>query len=171
MFKQLDFGWLSIVAGLAICAFAVLLPAQEGLEKAQRQLVILEKQAAWLTSRLIAYDAFLQDLERSEPDFLQRLAASQLNLIPAGHTPILQDVSAGQASIEAWIESTVEEPVLPGHVQAESVLGSLSRGAFRTVFVAAGILCVFFGLLTSMPNRARGLGVVRMGTEAKYRPQ
>ena len=171
MFKHVDFGWLSIVAGVVICAFAVLLPAQEGLEKAQRQLVILEKQAAWLTSRLIAYDSFLQDLERSDPDFLQRLAASQLNLIPAGHTPILQDVSAGQASIEAWIESTVDEPLLPDHVQAESVLGSLSRGAFRTLFVAAGILCVFFGLMTSMPNRARGFGGVGMRAQAKYRPQ
>ena len=163
MIKSMDFGWLSILAGLVICAFAVLLPAQEGLEKAQRQLVILEQQATWLTSRLIAYDAFLQDLERAEPDFLKRLAASQLNLIPAGHTPILQDVSAGQASIEAWIESTVDGPLLPDHVQVESVLGRISRGSFRTVFVAIGMLCVFFGLMTSMPNRTREQGVVPAG--------
>jgi hypothetical protein len=153
--RRLDFGWLSVLAGLAVCSLALLLPAQEGLAKARVQLDVLHAQEAWLTSRLIAYDRFLQDMERQDPDFIQRLAASQLNLIPSGQTPVLQDVTAGEASIEAWIESTVAPPMQHAHQPAASALGSLTRGSFRTLFLAFGIMCIFFGLLTSLPHRAR----------------
>ena len=153
--RTLDFGWLSVLAGLTVCSLALLLPAQEGLAKARVQLDVLRAQEAWLTSRLIAYDRFLQDMEHQDPEFVQRLAASQLNLIPSGQTPVLQDVAAGEASIEAWIESTVEPPEQQQYRSASSVLGSLTQGSFRTVFLAFGIMCIFFGLLTSLPHRSR----------------
>ena len=154
-FRSIDFGWLYVLAGLAICTSALLLPAQEGLAKAHSQLRLLQEQEAWLTSRLVAYDRFLQDMELGEPEFVQRLAASQLNLIPVGLTPVLQDVGAGEASIDAWIESTVQVPVERSQESSASVLGTLSRGSFRTVFVAFGIMSIFFGLLTSLPSRVR----------------
>jgi hypothetical protein len=150
-----DSGWLFIVAGVAICVSSLLLPATVDLRMAEVQLELLRGQESRTLARLAAYDQFITDLQSSDPAFVERLAASELNLLPKGATPVLHDVAAASSSVLDWIESSVPEANTSNAQLPVSMLGSISQGAHRNLFLGSGVACIFFGLLTSVPGERR----------------
>ena len=156
--SSLDSGWLFLVAGAAICASTLLLPARDDLALAERQLSVLREQHQLTTARMAAYDQFLMELEAGDSAFVQRLAASELNLLPKGDSPVLHDMGAAGASTFEWIESSVPQSHSnrsDGTDLPQTMLGDISHGAYRNLFLGGGIACIFFGLLTSLPSDRR----------------
>jgi hypothetical protein len=143
---HVDSGWLFVVAGLAMCAATILIPAQSGLYQLRRQLAELRDEEALLAARLRAHAAFLDDLQEAEPALVRRLAAAQLNLVPEGERPVLM-VRSTSASVDDWIESTVRERPVDRSVRPASALSRLTEGQYRLWVLGGSIFCVFIGLL------------------------
>ena len=156
--SSLDPGWLFLLAGAAICASTLLLPARDDLAMAERQLSMLREQHQLTTARMAAYDQFLMELQDGDASFVERIAASELNLLPKGDSPVLHDMAASSSSTLEWIESTVPRSTTDAGVNddmPQTMLGEISHGAYRNLFLGAGIACIFFGLLTSLPSEGR----------------
>jgi hypothetical protein len=58
----------------------------------------------------------------------------------------------------------VPEPRTPNVQLPISMLGSISQGAHRNLFLGAGVVCIFIGLLTSVPGERR----TRLGTSPTH---
>ncbi|MHC4385219.1 MAG: hypothetical protein ACYS0J_20655 [Planctomycetota bacterium] len=97
---RLDAGWLYILAGLALCAAGILVPARRDLEDLRRQLDRLADERAISDARLHAYGSFLHLLNEDDPALIRRLAAAQLNLVPADEKPVL--MAASRTATAAW---------------------------------------------------------------------
>ena len=153
---RFDAGWLFVAAGLAACAAGVVLPAQGDLRSLQQQLQTLRAEEARAYARLKAYNDFLDQLDEEDPALVRRLAASQLNIVPANDRPVLLS-TAQIAPVTNWIEATV--PFEPSNVRlpAESTLSRLASGPSRLWLFAGGIMCVFIGLLMG-PGTVRKAG-------------
>lgn len=153
----LDPGWLFIIAGLAVCASALLIPAQRDLEDVREKLVVLKAYEGVSRQRMVTYDHFLVQVEREDPALLKRLAASQFNLLPEGETPILHDLQASGVSFDQWIESSLESGGLEQNPTPDTTLAQVANGPYRVLFMAGGILCLFIGLVPGRQNnRAAG---------------
>ncbi len=143
-----DPGWLFLVAGLVLIASAVLVPASYDLWVMRTQLRHLDAQERENFARLEAYSRFVHDLETSEPQLVRRLAASQLNLVPRGETPVIMASSANQTPIQ-WVDATVQ----PVHANIspfpDSLLSRLTLGRKALWVVGAGAMCIFLGLLSA----------------------
>ena len=152
---RIDPGWLFILAGVAICAAGVLIPAQTDLLELHRQRQELRKAERFAWARLQAYQEFRDELKREDPALIRRLAAAQLNVVPAGATAVLRSPSS--ASVTDWIDATVPVDRRPPQVMRESTLAGLANGPRRLWFLAAGVLAVFIGLVVdpSMSSRPR----------------
>lgn len=141
-----DAGWLFVAAGLAVCAAGVILPAQSDLKTLQQQLDTLRTEESRAYARLKAYNDFLDELDEEDPALVRRLAASQLNIVPASDRPVLLS-TAQIAPVTDWIEATVAyDPPAPRPLP-DSTLSRLSNGPLRLWLFAGGIMCVFVGLL------------------------
>ena len=149
---QFDSGWLFILAGLAVCAAGVLLPAQSDLEALQRQLQQLRSEENMAYARLKAHADFMDQVDRADPALVRRLAAAQLNMVPEGDTPVLL---AGSTSspVTSWIENTIDLDIRPPKPAPISTLGRWANGPNRLWFFGGGIMAVFFGLILSSPAR------------------
>ncbi|MDY7110226.1 MAG: hypothetical protein SYC29_16475 [Planctomycetota bacterium] len=142
----LDPGWLFVIAGLAMCAAAILVPAQSDLARLRRQLAELRDEETMLAERLRAHAAFLDDLHEADPALVKRLAAAQLNLVPHGERPVLM-VRSTSASVGDWIESTVRAGRIERPERPASVLSRLTDARRRLWVLGGSIFCVFVGLL------------------------
>lgn len=150
---RFDSGWLFIIAGLAVCAAGVLLPAQADLRALEDQLRLLQDEEARAYQRLAAHAEFIDQIDRHEPAIIKRLAATQLNLVPEGDKPVL--LAAGEtAPVTEWIDNTVVTDIRPGHVEPASTLSAWAIGPKRLWLFGGGIMAVFIGLLIS-PEPAR----------------
>lgn len=143
----IDGGWLFILAGLAVCAATLLIPAQQDLHSVTLQRAQLQAHSLASTRRMAAYDTVLDGLQQQDPVVMKRLASNQLNLLPEGETPILMDASATDGSLDAWVQKTTWQDPAPEPLARDTVLARLSSGPYRTVMIAAGIFCIFLGLL------------------------
>ncbi|UCD75043.1 MAG: hypothetical protein JSV91_14810 [Phycisphaerales bacterium] len=148
-----DPGWLFVIAGLAICTVAVLTPAQQNLHELREKLAGLRAEEAHAAARLQAYSDFLDDLDRDDPQLIRRLAASQLNLMPAGDEPVLLTASGSSAVVD-WIDRTVPVKEVNSRRWPQTLLTRLTAGPHRRWLFAGGGLCVFIGLLIA-PTRPR----------------
>jgi hypothetical protein len=155
---RLDAGWLFVAAGLAVCAAGVLLPAQGDLRALHQQLEKLRTEESRAYSRLKAYNDFLDQLDEEDPALVRRLAASQLNIVPARDRPVLLS-TAQIAPVTNWIEATVTYEPPPMRQLPDSTLGRLANGPFRLWLFAGGIMCVFIGLLMG-PGAVRKAGMI-----------
>lgn len=152
---RFDPGWLFITAGLVLCVAGVLLPAQRDLFELNQQLEDLRRQEQHLNERLHAHAKFLSAFESEQPVLTKRLAAVQLNLAPAGDTPVLLASSRTGAVVD-WIEAKAPPPPLTSRAWPDSMLSRLAAGPYRLWLIGGSVLCVFMGLLTtSMPGRTR----------------
>jgi hypothetical protein len=143
---RLDAGWLYVLAGLALCAAGVLVPARRDLEDLRCQRDALADERSIGDERVHAYETFLRLLEEDDPALIRRLAAAQLNLVPADETPVLMAASR-TATVTKWIDENVQTrraEVAPAPV---TLLGRLVGGRGRLWVLGAGIVVVFVGLL------------------------
>jgi hypothetical protein len=143
---RLDSGWLFILAGLAMCIGCALTSADHELTTLRVQKSLLEAEEEYAYGRLRAYEDFLDQLEQPDEALTRRLAAAELNLMPADEEPVLRLITLELPTVE-WIDRTVERPA-PRPVQAsDSMLAQLATGQYRLWVFSGGVMCVFMGLL------------------------
>lgn len=136
------------MAGLAICAAGVIVPAQNDLEALQAQLHQLQAEEGQAYARLKAHADFMDQVDRADPALTRRLAAAQLNLVPEEDTPILL-ASSKCAPVTQWIESTIDSDIRPAKPQPISTLSRWADGPHRLFFFGAGVMAVFVGVVLS----------------------
>ncbi len=143
----LDAGWLFVLAGLAVCGAALLVPAQQDLASVMSKRDQLEVHSMASMRQLMAYDAVLQGLQDQDPQLMRRLTANQLNLLPEGDTPILLDPERADGSFDRWVRESSKVEVPPAVEARETLLVRISTGPYRLLVIAGGILCLFIGTL------------------------
>ncbi|MHC4103217.1 MAG: hypothetical protein ACYSW1_20320, partial [Planctomycetota bacterium] len=158
---RLDAGWLYILAGLALCAAGIPVPARRDLEDLRRQLDRLADERAISDARLHAYGSFLHLLNEDDPALIRRLAAAQLNLVPADEKPVLMAASR-TATVTNWIDENIQPRAVVAEPAPVTLLGRLVGGRGRLWVLAAGIVVVFVGLL---------LDDIRAPTAQRRRPK
>jgi len=145
---RFDPGWLFLVAGLVLLGLTVVIPAQADLAEAQWQrdrAIAIEHQRQ---ERLFKHERYLAALESREPTVVRALAASQLNLVPASLSRIVE------VDNQAWSDASVfpslePEPItLPKLRLVDSRLGRWARDDdSRLWLIAAGSMLVLIGVL------------------------
>ncbi len=154
----LDPGWLYLLAGMALLAATILIPAMDDLEDVQIErdrLMAVERHRG---ERIGKYRDYLDALDREEPSLVMALAASQLNLIPQGRTIALQTPDLLTAPQRASIFPTLEPAplVLPERRATGSLLERLTGSDLtRPWLIAGGALCLMMGLLPRGDLRGR----------------
>ncbi len=143
---RLDPGWLFVLAGLALCAAGLLVPAQQDLRSMRGQLDQLAHERHLRAARLEAHASFLAKIEQGEPAVVRRLAAAQLNLIPAGDRPVLL-ASSRNDSVTEWVNRTVAAATPPASTPPDTWLARMTGGGRRLWILAGGIFVIFVGLL------------------------
>jgi hypothetical protein len=153
---RLDPGWLFIAAGLSVCAAVMILPVQSDLHGLRMQLEQLRNEETRAYARLKAHSDFMDQVDRADPALIRRLAATQLNMVPEGDTPVLLAASAS-VPVTHWIESAVKVDMRPPKAAPDTMLSKLVNGPYRLWIFGAGIMSVFFGVLlgTSTVNAPR----------------
>jgi hypothetical protein len=147
---RVDPGWLFLAAGLALLAATVLIPANDDLQKAELVLAKAKAERANAAERLANYSEFLDALNRGDEDLVLQLAATHLNLTPAGRQPVL-GVGA-QSEPDGPIDTFAAlEPAPPGEfvrIPPDSMLHRWSTGErSRLWLLAGGSLLTLVGLL------------------------
>jgi hypothetical protein len=141
-----DAGWLFTLAGLAILVAASLLPAERDLHDLGQQLARIEWREAANLQRMQAYERFRRDLSGGDPSLLRRLAASQLNLMPEGQSPLLMATSI-EHTVADWVEASVAVDPFEPQPMPDTLLGRLAAGQGRLWLMAGGAMSVFVGLV------------------------
>jgi hypothetical protein len=157
---RIDPGWPFVIAGLLLLVAGVLIPAQRDLHELRNSLAIHKAVEDRTVRQLAAYDRFLTDLDAAEPQLVNRLAASQLNLMPKDERSMLL-VPTLNSTVTDWIEDS--EPMVMPTTSAypDTLLSRLATGPRRLWVLAAGAFLVFVGLMLSPSapsagRRARG---------------
>jgi hypothetical protein len=147
-----DPGWLFLIAGVALLAATVLIPAADDLAatKFQRERALAIE--AHRIQRLDRYEEYLAALDNKDPSLVLSLAASQLNEIPEDRAPIPGQRGALGAMADASVFPSLEPPPLrlPELVKSESILDRWTNNdRTRLWLIVAGAACVLVGLLPS----------------------
>jgi hypothetical protein len=145
---RLDPGWLFLLAGLAVLAATVLIPAYDDLAQArwQRDRALAIEQHR--VQRLERYGAYLDALDRRDESVVLSLAAEQLNKVPVGRQPLLPPADPGTRSASVFPMLEPEPLRLPTVQAQDSTLARLATGdRTRLWLIAGGALCVLLGVL------------------------
>lgn len=143
---RLDPGWLFVAAGLTLCVAGVLIPAQRSLHDLAGQLTRIEHLHAVGRDGIEAHEKFLDRLRHRDPSVFRRLAAAQLNLMPAGDTALLV-ASSHRATVTDWIGRSVVPGTITTAPPPRTWLTRLTEGTRRLWVLGFGVLIVFVGLL------------------------
>lgn len=174
LIKLLRFGpgWLFVLAGLALCAAGILIPAQSDLHQLQDQRDQLLHEEIILSQRIEGRAQFLDQVERQDPALIKRLAASQLNLIPAQGTAVLVAPSVS-APMDEWVDATINAEPIPNRATIQSTLSQLAQGRYRLWLLASGVICAFAGLMLDPSfSSSRGkLALTKKGKWGLYKKQ
>jgi len=146
-----DPGWLFLIAGSALLAATVIIPAQEDLAHARwlgkRAAAVLDHRE----QRLERYREYLAAVDDQEPSVVLSLAASQLNKVPLDRSPLPGTQAWDPKGGSAMVYPALEPPpaVLPAEpAKVDSILARWARGGeSRLWLIAAGGLCLLLGLL------------------------
>lgn len=156
----IDTGLLFVVPGAAIIAAAVLIPPADDLALIEQQRSELRGQLEHESLRSAAYASFIEAVDQGDPALVRRLAAAQLNLIPATADPVAMIIESSMgldASVDQWIEETLPSVGVAergvGEAAADTRLRRLATGPNRVYTMLAGMLVIFIGLL---PKTRRG---------------
>lgn len=148
----LDPAWAFLLAGLGILGAAALIPAEAQLAEARhrRDRAIAYEQLH--VERLDRHRAYLQALDRADPVVLRSLAASQLNLVPAGLSA-LHGVPVDD-SANVFVQLEPEAVASPELRQNDSRLAQLAMNSrTRAVLLIIGAVAVFAALLPAANRR------------------
>lgn len=143
--RALDPGWLYLIAGLALIGATVLVGAADNLQDVQWQRNRALALEAHRLERLRRYDAYLDALDRHDPDLVLALTASELNELPVDRAPLQLPTS-----VHPTVFSTLEPPPiqLPVRVVNRSMLHRLATSQrWRPWMLAAGAVCLLIALL------------------------
>ena len=162
---RLDPGWLFLIAGAAVVACTVLIPAQRSLDNARWErdrAMAIERHRV---ERLERYAAYLDALGRGDESVLLSLAATQLNMSPEDRVPLTlpDDPALTSASVFPALEPPpLDLPVRPEKARSPSLLERLTIGdTSRLWLMALGLISLVWGLL---PASMRASGGASGGT-------
>ncbi len=150
-----DPGWLFLIAGLAILAATVLIPAKDDLEEARwlrdRALAVEQHRV----DRLDRYTDYLKSLDDADQSLIQSLAASQLNQIPSDRMPLPGATETGRSSASVFPALEPEPLLLNDRAKVGSMLERWTTDdKTRIWLIAGGALCVLIGLLPQAVRRS-----------------
>lgn len=154
-----DPAWLFLIAGLAILAAAVLMPAIDDTHDVEWQRDRAVAIEGHRKDRLDRYGKYLAALDRAEPDLVEQLAAGQLNLIREDRA-LLESVQTsrgggggggGGSDNQATMVFAALEPA-PLVIEDRQRVGSMleewtSNPAVRPWLIAFGGVCTLVGLM------------------------
>lgn len=164
---RFDAGWLYVVAGLAICAGAILVPVRQDLRELQGQLEDIRTKEYLLTQQLQTSSFLLDQIDARDEALIRRLAASQLNLVPAERRPLLRSINHSQSVID-WMNATIRYETISRAEPPASLLDRLTTGGGRLWMFGLGVLCVFMGLLLDPTlGRLQALRLSRWGSRTR----
>ncbi|MDG2055542.1 MAG: hypothetical protein P8J86_12665 [Phycisphaerales bacterium] len=160
-------------------AACILLPPADDLERLTSQRDALGDREKAVALQLAAYTSFLSEVEQPDSQLIQRLVECELNQVPAGQQAVLMS-SGGPISTLGWLQEAgashqAETPqaniyegpkgVLTayegmgalsdpdqGHGKQRSFLQHIASSQHRLWVLGASGLCIFLGLMTSMPT-------------------
>lgn len=151
----LDPSWLFLLAGLALVASAVLIPAFDDLTQARHHRDRAVAMEAYRNERLANYTGYLGALDARDETLMRSLAASQLNLTPRGTELLVLPARSGGAGSDVFAQL---DPVYTPPEPPTKVGSTLERWAMqprtRLWVIAFGALCVLVGILPKLRQSA-----------------
>ncbi len=167
---RLDPGWLFMVAGAAVVASTVLIPAQRSLDNAQWERDRAKAIENHRVERLERYAAYLDSLGRGDESVLLSLAATQLNMSPQDRIPLTIPNEAGltSASVFPALEPTpLTLPPRPEKARSPSLLERLTIGdTSRLWLMALGLISMVWGLLPAASPAVRAIAMPQPATDS-----
>ena len=146
--RRFDYGWLYLICGLVLTVSAIILPADMDLQSLSTKKSKITSDLAELDYRVSVYEDFLRDVQRADPQLMQRLIEMQFNRTPEG-TPVVIDTSAPETPL-AWVAQRAKKvkalPMESGHA---SILSTFVDGQGRLWLLACGVFTIFIGLVAS----------------------
>jgi len=158
MAARVDTGLPLMLAGLALVAATVLLPAHERLEAARFERDKLRAIDAQGRERVRRLARYLAELERGRPELLRSLAYDQMGLAPPGRSPMPQVRRAGHTPGVIGVFDALEpKPIrLTAPRPTPSLLASWTRDArLRPWLLGLGALMALVGVLPQATGRGR----------------
>jgi hypothetical protein len=151
---RFDPGWLFLIAGMAMLAATVLIPARRDVVKAewQRDRAIAVEQ--FRAKRLSNYSAYLDAVNRHDPTVVISLAATQLNMLPSDKRVMLSpgDMSLPPADVFGALEPSFTD-VSPPRAPRSLLQKWTTDDKKRLWLLALGGLAVLIGLLPAARGR------------------
>jgi len=148
--------WLFLIAGGAMLAACLLLPAQDRCEQVRWQRDRARMMLAYEQERLDRARALEEAIDRRDPVVLRALAAAELNLVPVESPDTTQPVVLASSRPRADVLASLDPPLprLPERRMTRSTLLRLVSDPETRIWVLAGsALCVLIGLLPPANNR------------------
>lgn len=150
-------GWLCLGLGASIVAVTVLAPAWKENQRLRYEQSILHRQTVLMELKSENYGNFIQAVENNDPLLLQRLAWSQLQLMPAGSEPIewiARNPLIRDVRVDPWLEPSVAQlpPVEQAFQLPDTRLVRWVTGPSRPWVMAFGGWLILLGLLVN-PRR------------------
>jgi hypothetical protein len=131
----------------------VLIPAQRDLHELRGSLEVHRALIEHSERRLDAYDRFVASVDKAEPQLVRRLAASQLNKMPADERPYLM-LPSMNATVSEWIDASEPLEVPSPAPYPDTLLSRLATGPRRLWVLASGVFLIFVGFVFG-PSGAR----------------
>lgn len=151
---RIDPGWLFLLAGLAVVACTILIPAAADLEAAKwerNKALAIERHRA---ARLERYGQYLAAVHRGDDDVMLSLMATQLNVSPSYRVPLMamEDPRRVSASPFPALEpDALVLPPKPDMLNDPSLLTRLTTGErSRLWLIAGGVLSILLGVLPAV---------------------
>lgn len=152
----LDPGWLFLIAGVALIAFTVIIPAVNDLHDAEYYRERMRAVEQHRLDRLTRYQGYHEALRDGEPGLVRSLAATQLNQAPE-NARLLQNPDPNTPPRSASIFGALEPPPLVMPSKPVREVSTLEKWATddrsRLWLLASGALLILIGLLP--PSRGR----------------
>ncbi len=153
LLAPIDPGYLFLIAGLALLAAAVLIPAQQDLADARWRRDTALAHEHTHRQRLERYEHYLEALNRRNPAVIESLAAIQLNILPDRAQPIAATRPASDQSASIFRELEPPPTVVPPRPEHRSILAGLvtDRDA-RLWVIAFAAICILYSVLPRAPR-------------------
>ncbi len=143
---KIDPGWCFLIAGLTLLGLAVVIPEQAKVHQLRNQLAAMKRLETAGYGRMEAYVGFRDAIEGRDESLMRRLAASQLNLMPQGTTPVLVATSI-DAPVTEWIDSTLPEVRYESEPFVDSLISRWLLGPWKLWLIGVGATSVLVGVL------------------------